>query len=203
MKAREDQLPGFVCIFGLFQVDKAPQDVEPVVTLEHSFPKIAGAIAIGVGGIACTLIVAQVEGQKARDCAFELGCHVDFVAADGKVHQRTTVEGEQWFFLAGGWVFGQAVILILANGVVYRLREISLELKCGDGNAVDKEHEVDAVLVVQAIVYLAHHSTAHLCIALRELWIETVAGFELAKGETSVAILEAVAQEREWTFVFQ
>ena len=58
----------------------------------------------------------------------------------------------------------------------------------GDGDAVDEEHEVDAALVVQRVVDLAHHPAAHLArSAPASVRVEAVAGLELAEVEAGAA----------------
>ena len=53
--------------------------------------------------------------------------------------------------------FGQAVEAVLVDGVANALGEIGLQFGRGHRQAVEEQHEVDAVLVVQRIADLADH----------------------------------------------
>ena len=140
----------------LLQVDKAPEDLQEAVAAQHPLPQVAGAVAQRVRRVACALVVPQVEGQEHGLGAGQPRGHVDLVGADGEVHQRPPLEGQQRLLLPGPGVAWRPVVLVLANGVLHRLREIGLEFERGERNAVGKQHHVDAVLVLEAVVHLPH-----------------------------------------------
>ncbi len=70
------------------------------------------------------------------------------------MHQRAAGEGEERL---GGLSFGdwKAVETVLVDGVLHALREVCLELGGGDGDAVQEQHEIEAVLVVRRVMHLS------------------------------------------------
>ena len=108
-----------------------------------------------VGRVAGGAVVALVEGQEARGRPVQPGRHVDFAVADREMHQRAAGEGQQRL---GGLALGagEAVEAILVDRVVDALREVGLQLDRGHRQAVEEQHQVDAVLVVQRVAHLPH-----------------------------------------------
>lgn len=83
------------------------------------------------------------------------------------------------------------------DGVLDRLGEVGLEFQRGDGDTVGEQHQVNGVLVVEAVVHLAHDPQPHLLVQALQLRVEAVAGLELAELETGVAVLEPAPQQRQ------
>ena len=95
--------------------------------------------------IACTTIFgAFVKRQEEGAVTHEFGGHINVILADGKMHQRPALEGQQRFGLIGSGIFRQAGFFILRNGVLHRLFEFGFQLQRGNWQAVDKQHQVDA-----------------------------------------------------------
>jgi len=113
--------------------------------------------ALRVHRVASRTVVTLVEGQEVCGRAGQLGHHGRFAVADREVHQRAAGKGEQRL---GGVTFGtgQAVEAVLVDGVVHALGEIGLQLDGGDGNAVEEQHQIDAVLIVQGVLHLPGHA---------------------------------------------
>ena len=101
----------------------------------------------------------------------------------------------------GGLAFGagMAVKAVLVNGVADALGEIGLQLGGGDGDAVEEEDEVEAVLVVLGIVDLAHHPETVGGVAGEDVGIDGQGGLELGhqQGLLEAEQLDAVAEHIE------
>ena len=110
----------------------------------------------GLTGLPARAVVALVEGQEDRGRTGQLGHHVDLAVAHREMHQRPAREGQQRL---GGLALGlgQAVEAVLVDGVADALGEVGLQLDRGHRQAVEEQHQVDAVLVVQRIAHLPHH----------------------------------------------
>ena len=136
--------------------------------------------ALRVRGIACRAFVAQVEGQEVRGRAFQFRHHGHLGIAHGEMHERPLGERQQRL---GGLPFRarQAVEPILVDGVFDALREIRFQLHRGHGQAVQEQHKVDAVLVVQRVAHLPHHAQAVLGMAGQNVGIDRQRRFELGQ----------------------
>ena len=76
--AGEDDLLGCApsterSLLGALDVDEAMEDVKPGVPLPNPFPEVGGLVAVGVGRVALTEVVAEVKRQEPRRFAFQLG----------------------------------------------------------------------------------------------------------------------------------
>ena len=148
--------------------------------------------------VARATVVALVEGQEDRGRAVQLGHHVDFAVAHGEMHQRTVGEREQRL---GGLALGlgQAVKAVLVDGVADALGEVGLQLDRGHRQAVEEEHEVDAVLVVQGIADLPHHPQPVGGVAGEDVGIDGQRRLELGQLQRLLQAeqFDAVAQHIE------
>ncbi|OIQ64516.1 hypothetical protein GALL_539340 [mine drainage metagenome] len=142
-------------------MQEVAQDVEPDVLGPDVFPQVIGRVTLVCGcwriagtGAAEVVRPAQIERQEEGLVAIELGGHEHFVGGHGEVHQGAGLELEQGFGLAALGVLRVPVLLVLLDGVGDVLGQVGLELSGGDRQAVDEQHEVDAVFVMQAVVQL-------------------------------------------------
>jgi hypothetical protein len=103
-------------------------------------------------------VVALVERQKARGRAKQARGHHHRAVAHRKVDQRPPREVQQRLGKRPSRGLGDAVKAVLVHRRVHVLREVGLELGRGHRNAVQKQHQVDDVVVPGAA--LAHHAQA-------------------------------------------
>ena len=67
----------------------------------------------------------------------------------------------------------------MIHRILDALGKVRLQLRGGDRNAVEEEHQIDAVLIVERVVDLPHHPQAIGLIAGENLGIETEGRLEL------------------------
>ena len=134
-----------------------PKDFQPTVTRPDLFPQVRRRMAVRIQRIACCAVVAEVERQETCPGTVQPGRHANFTVADGKVNQCTIWKGQQRFRVL---TFGRRVPVesVLVHCIVDALREISFQFYRRDGNAVQEQHKIDAVLIVQRIPHLSDDS---------------------------------------------
>ena len=132
--------------FGVLQVDEFLNDVQHTFLLEYLLPEIGGGVAVRVDRIALASIVTGpgrtlIEGQEAGLFAVQLGGHQYFGEVSAEESEDTAVELETDLFIV-------AVIHPLLFGVVNALTFVLIfQLKGKDGDTVDRQHHIDAVVV--------------------------------------------------------
>jgi hypothetical protein len=138
--------------------------------------------------------VAEVEGQPLRVLAFQPRRHEHQVRIDREVDERALLEPEE----------GQARVavgLVLALGVADRLpRHGVLQLQGGDGDAVDGQHDVDALLRVGVEPDLPGEGEDVLGVGGNRVRVHAACGLEGGHLEGLAEALEAVAQHVERAF---
>ena len=161
----------------------AAQYLKPALTRPDLFPQVGRAVTTGgVHRITGSAIVTQVEGQKYRGRSDQLGDHRHLGVADSEVNQRTGWKRQQRLGrLALG--FGVAVKAVLVNGVANALGEVGLQFHCGHRQAVQKQHQVDAVFAVQRVAHLAYHAQAVGRVTLQDVGVDGQRGFELCQRQ--------------------
>ena len=138
--------------------------------------RVAGA-AVGPTGVA-----ALVEGQELGAGAFQPGRHLHLAVADGEMHQGAAGEGEQRLgSLAGGP--GVAIGFVLPHRIRDRLGVVGLELTGGHRDAVEKQHQIKAVLVARRITHLPHHPQPIGVVAGQDCRIEPEGRLEFGEFE--------------------
>ena len=99
--------------------------------------------------------------------------------------EGTAGEGKEWLGrLAFG--VGDAIEAVLVDRVTDALREIGLQLGRGDGDAVEDEDQVEAILVVRRITDLADDAEPIGVVAGDDVGVHRQSGFEL--GETQLLL---------------
>ena len=153
--AREDQkAPAGLAaplVFLLDLVDELPHEVEHAVARPGLLPQIGG----GVAGprrrhrrIAGAAEPAPVERQKARLRPGELRRDIDQVRVDREMREAAAIGKERLARVAVGLVLADRVLDFLAGQRV-------LQLGGEDRDAVEEQHEVEALLVPGAVAELA------------------------------------------------
>ena len=97
--------------------------------------------------IACSSELALVEGQEPRPRPRESGSHVDEIGVDGKVGEATPGCKQRLPRVAVGPVLADSI----RDGLT---RQRVLELSSEDGDTVEEEREVQALVALFAIVKL-------------------------------------------------
>ena len=96
VESREDDLRRLLVLPGdrvdllrRLNVDEALNDLQPVVTLEHTLPEVRGRRTIRIDRVACSTVIAEVEGQE--DCVSprESCRHTDLVRGYSEMDQTT------------------------------------------------------------------------------------------------------------------
>ena len=138
--------------------------------------------AVRVHGVAGPAVVALVEGQENGVRAVQPGRHVDFAVADGEMDQRPAGEGKERL---GGLALGPglAIEAILVDRVADALREVGLEFGRRHRQAVQEQHQVDAVLVVKRVPDLPHDPQAVGGVTGQDVGVDGQGGLELGQRQ--------------------
>ena len=189
--ARENQLPlaGLLpgIVLHLVFVNEGLQQVQQTFARPCLLPQIGGGKALPGGRVTGPQVVAFVEGHKARRCARQAGGEVDPIRIYGKVRQAAP-EGEER-------LFGVARGAVLVNGVLHRLAgERVLQLGRKEGQAVQKDRQVQAVLVLLAVLKLAHYRKLITFVQKLRIGVEASGRAEIGQMELAAQIFEAIAQ---------
>ena len=194
--AREDDLLDLLLLVALGD-QVAAQDLQPALALPDLLPQVGRAVAAGrVHRVARRAVVALVEGQERRGRPVQLGHHVHFAVADREVHQRPAGERQQRL---GGLALGlgQPVEAVLVDRVADALGEVGLQLDRRHRQAVQEQHQVDAVLVVQRVAHLPHHAQPVGGVAGQDVGVDGQRRLELRPASAAACRpeqLDAVAQ---------
>ena len=191
-------------------MDETADNLQQVGRGQHLVPEIVRGVAVAVlGGIVARTALgrAPVKRQKARITPLQPGGHVGLVLAHRKVDQRPPLKGQQRLRLVGCRVFGQAGFLVLLNGVLHRLLEFALQLQGDNGNAVQKQHQVDTPRLglgagflkmglggIGAVDQLRHHPQNIARVHRLGIRVQAMVGFELAELKSGGLIPQLVAQ---------
>ena len=172
-------------------MQEASEDVQPGVALQDLLPQVRRRRAVRIGRVPGVMVVAPVERQEDGVLARQLGGHLHLAVGHREMHQRPGPERQQRFPL------GQPVVLVLQHRVGDVLGEVGLQLGRRHRDAVDEEHQVDAVAVLRRVVHLPHHPQPHRRVPLRGGLVQRGVGPELAHLELRVEVLEPAPQHRQ------
>ena len=174
-------------------VDELAHQVEHAVARPGLLPEVRGGVALARGRhgrVAGAAELALVEGQEARPRAGKVRRHVHEVRVHREVREAAAVGEERLARVAVG--------LVLADRVLDVLRvERVLELGGEDRDAVQEQHEVEALLVLRAVAELAHRGEEVRCMEPPGLLVEAARGAEVREPELAARVLDAVAQHVE------
>ena len=187
-----DALVGEDALVLLLQVHKAAHDVQQAIALPHLAPQVGRAVAaVCRRRVARMAVVAQVKGQEERLVTTQPCSHEHLVLVYRKVHQRTFFELKQQFARI-------AVALVLALGVFHRLaRERVLQFRRGNGQTVQKQHQVQRLAVCIAVIQLACHRELVVPIQRQRVGVHGVAWRKHRHPQLLAIALEALAQHLE------
>ena len=134
MISGEDLFPSLLSgafILLLDQLGVVLQNIGQATWGEDIPPEVIGLDALRVGRVACTIVIALVEGQKPGVFARQTCAHHNFVIIQGEVH-RTSTELEEK-------LTGVAVAFVLLDSILCGLfGQAVFELECGHKQAVDE-----------------------------------------------------------------
>lgn len=213
MIAREDEsfFFEFASVFVLFfvdlEMDESGDQIKEAVTLEDFFPEVGGAIivAVRIGWVSGSALVALVEGEEAGGGSGKAGGHPDKLGIDGEVGEGAAFEFKEGFA-------GISIVAILSFGVFGGLSgEGIFEFEGDDRDAVEAEGEVDDAVfcpgaweiggfrffVGFAVLELAGDGELVGLVVGFEFGVEGVSGFEGGDVESTSVAFEAVAQDLE------
>ena len=177
----------------LYFVDELAHQVQHAIGRPDFLPKVGGGVASPVrrdGRVAGAAELALIEGQETRPGFGQMGRHIDQIGVDGEVRQAAPV-GEQG-------LTGVTVGTVLANGVLNGLTgERVLELGGEDGNAIEKERKVQAIVVFLAVVELPDNGEEVGQVHLSGFFIEPAGRAEVGEPEAAAHVLDPVAQHVE------
>ncbi|MNQ30678.1 hypothetical protein D3C85_440270 [compost metagenome] len=193
-------------------MQKAPQHFEPGIWLQQTLPQVAGGVLDVVGRhwvAGTTFLAAEVKGQEKGVLARQFRGHRHLILPYGKMHQRATLEGQQWLRLARQRVFHRAVVTVLALGVFHRLLELAFQLQRGGGDAVDEQHQIKPRVIarstaaglscIRRIGHLRHHAQAVALVALKGVRVHYVVRLKATQLHLDRRQLEAMAQHIQGT----
>ena len=195
--ARKDQvaLAGLApaVVLRLDLVDELADEVEQAVPGPDLLPQVIGWKA-RTGGwdrwIPRAPEAPPVEGQKSGGGPCQPGGHEHQLRVHGEVGQAAPVGEER---LPGG-----AVLPVLPDGVLHVLAvERILELCREDGDAVQKDCEVQAVLTLLAVAELAHLCEEVGRVQPLQFLVKPARWPEVGQPEPAAHVLHAVAQHVE------
>ena len=136
-------------------------------------------------------VVAQVEGQEEGLVPTQARSHEHLVLVYRKVHQRALFELKQQLARI-------PVALVLPLGVFHRLaRKRVLQLCRGNGQAVQKQHQVQRLAVCIAVIQLARHRELVVPVQRQRVGVHGVVGGKHRYAQFFSIALEALAQHLE------
>ena len=182
-------------VFLFHFVDEPPQQVQHAVTCPRLLPEVSCGVAIprwrNRGGSSPS-VLPPIEGKESRILSSESGRYVDQLWVYGKVGQTAPI-GEQG-------LPGVPVRLVLSDGVLDILSgQGVLELGREDGNAVEEEGEVEAALILFAVVQLPNYREQIALIKPTGLFIQPAVRAEVGELESTSTVPDSVAQHVERT----
>ena len=196
--AREDQRLSAglaaVLVFLLDFVDELPHQVQHAVARPGLLPEVRRGIA-GLRGrnwrVPRTAVVALVKGKEACLDTGKAGGDVDQFRIDREMRQAAAI-GQQRL------PAGVAVRLVLADCVLDGLTaEQVLEFGGENWDAVQKQDQIQTLLILRAVTYLADDREKVGHIQLARLLVKPAGRPEVCQAERAAHILDAVPKHVE------
>ena len=195
--AREDEEapPGLApaIVLRLDLVDELADKVEHAVPGPDVLPQVVGGEARPGGRdrwVAGAAEAPLVERQEAGLGAGQCGRREHLLGVHGEVGEAAAVGEEGLARIAVGSILPDRVLNVLAV-------EWVLELGREEGDAVQEEHKVEALLTLLAEAELAHHREEVGRVQALQLLVEPARRSEVRQPELAARVLDAVAQHVE------
>ena len=142
-------------------------------------------MALGVGWVARSPVVAKVEGEEPGLLARQLGGHGHLVGVDGEVNEGTTGEGD---------VGRVPIMSVLVLGVLdVLIGEWVLQLGGGRGDAIDEEGQIDSGVGDWVVGELPGDSDPVEVVEGGECLCEAVGGLEVGELDSNPKVDHAMA----------
>ena len=205
VEAREDQ-PGNPLLVVALRHQIASEYLQPALPLPDVLPQVRGAVAPGgVGRVALATVMAPIERQKGGRRSLQPSGHAYLVVADGEVHQRPVGEAQQRFRLSLTLGLRVAIKAVLIDGILHRLGEVGLDFDGGDRDAIQEQHQIDAVLVVLGRAHLPHHAQPVALVVGEDVRVQAMGRLEPGQQQLAAHAqqVDAVAQHRQRPLVVQ
>jgi hypothetical protein len=169
--------------------------LHPCVAMPDVTPDVLGRVtAAGRRRVACFARVAgparpSVEGQGARVRAIQARRHVCEVRVEREMHECAPPQQE---------TACRPVAAVLADRVIDRLIRVPvLELGGGRGEAVDEEHEVEAVSALRVEPHLAHDAKLVVLVEDPRRRLDLEIGLEVRQPQRDTLLGDAAAEHRD------
>ena len=197
----EEPLAGLapLFVFLLNLMDKLAHQTKDADPRPSLFPEIAGGVA-GLrrrhGRVPGAPELAPVEGEKPRLGAGQMGGDVDHVRVHGEVRKASAI-GQQRLAPR------VAIVPVLADGILDGLAaQRVLELGREQRNAVQKQHQIEALLVLGAVSDLTGDREEVRRVKPPGLLVEPARRPEEGKPERTAHVLHAGPQDAQRAAVF-
>ena len=179
--AGEDQVgrPPTLAVLAFHLVDELPDQIEDAVPGPYVVPEVVRGVSLpgrGDGRVAGTAELAAVEGQEAGLGPSQAGGDVHPVRVHREVRETAAV-GEERFA-------GISVVPVLRDRVVNILgAQWILEFGGEEGDPVEEEGQVEALLRLGAVVELAHDREEVRAVEPPGLFVEAARRAEVGQLE--------------------
>ncbi len=174
-------------------MDELAPQVEDAVARPGLFPEIGGGVP-GLRGrhrrVAGASELAPIEREEAGPGAVEMGGDVDQVGVHGEVSEAAAVCQQRLAGIAVGPVLADRVLDGLAA-------ERVLELRGEQGDTVQEQHQVEALLVFEAVADLADNGEEVRRVQPPRLLVEPAGRGEIDEPEAAAHVLHPGAQHVE------
>ncbi len=195
--AGEDEEPiaglAALLVFLLDLVNELADEVEHAVAGPGLLPQVGGSITIPGGRyrrVPGSAELPLVERQEARLRSHQVGRDVDQVRVHREVREAAPVGEERLPRVAVGLVLPNRILDILSGQRV-------LQLGREDRDAVKDEHKVEALVVLLAVMKLAHNGEEVRRVQTSGLLVEPARGPVVRHPELAARVLDALAQHVE------
>ena len=193
--AGKDQIcrPPTLGVLTFHLVDELPDQIEDAVPGPYVVPEVFRGVSLpgrGDGRVAGAAEPAAVEGQEAGLGPSQVGGDVHPVRVHREVRETAAMGEER--------LPGITVVPVLRDRVLNILTvQWILEFGGEEGDPVEEERQVEALLRLGAVVELAHDREEVRAVQAPGLLVEAARGAEVGQLELAAGILDALAEHIE------